>query len=64
MKGKWDDDSKSFIYTGNVVNPMTGKEEKNKNVLKKTDDDHMKMTSYTVIGEKEVKQMEIEYSRM
>jgi len=30
MKGKWDDDSKSFIYTGNVVNPMTGKEEKNK----------------------------------
>jgi hypothetical protein len=64
MKGKWDDDSKSFIYTGNVVNPMTGKEEKNKNVLKITDDDHMVMTSYTFVGEKEVKQMEIQYSRM
>jgi hypothetical protein len=64
MKGKWDDDSKSFIYTGDVVNPMTGKEEKSKNVLKKTDDNHMIMTSYSFIGEKEVKQMEIEYSRM
>jgi len=64
MKGKYDDDSKTIVYFGNVVNPITGKEEKNKTVIKKTDDDHMLMTSYMFAGEKEVKQMEIEYSRM
>jgi hypothetical protein len=64
MKGKWDDDSKTVVYLGNVVNPMTGKEEKSKTVFKKTDDDHMLMTSYMFAGDKEVKQMEIEYSRL
>ena len=64
MKGKYDDDSKTIVYFGNVVNPMTGKEEKSKTVFKKTDDDHMLMTSYMFAGEKEVKQMEIKYSRM
>jgi len=64
MKGKWDEDSKTVVYWGNVVNPISGKEEKSKTVFKKTDDDHMLMTSYMFAGEKEVKQLEIEYSRM
>jgi len=64
MKGKWDDDLKTIVYLGNVVNPMTGKDEKNKTVFKKTADDHMFMTTYMFVGDKEVKQMEIEYSRM
>ena len=64
MKGKWDDDSKTIIYMGNTVNPLSGKEEKNKTVFKKIDDDHMLMTSYIYADDKEVKQMEIEYTRM
>lgn len=64
MKGKWDDDSKTIVYMGTVVSPITGKDEKSKTVYKKIDDDHMLMTTYMYADDKEVKQMEIEYTRM
>ena len=64
MKGKWNDDSKTIVYMGTVVSPITGKDEKSKTVYKKIDDDHMLMTTYMYADDKEVKQMEIEYSRM
>jgi hypothetical protein len=64
MKGKWNDDSKTIVYMGTVVSPITGKDEKSKTVYKKIDDDHMLMTTYMYADDKEVKQMEIEYTRM
>lgn len=64
MKGKKDDKSKEIVYTGTMVDPMTGKDSMVKNVIKNIDADHQLMVMYMIEDGKEVKNMEIEYTRV
>ena len=47
-----------------MVDPMTGKEVMTKNVFKYIDDDHQLMVIYMIEGGKEIKNMQIEYTRV
>lgn len=64
MKGKMDEKSKEIVYTGSMVDPMTGKDSMVKNVIKNIDDDNQIMVMYVVDGGKEVKNMQINYTRV
>ena len=64
MKGKLDDKTNLITYWGSMVDPMTGKDQKIKSVMKQLDDDHMTMEMFTVENEQEMKNMQIEYSRV
>ena len=63
MKGTWDDAAKTVVYTGSSTDPMTGKPQPMKSVSKMVDDNHLVMTMYNIVDGKEVKSMEISYSR-
>lgn len=63
LKGKMDDKTKTITYTGTEVDPMSGKDIPVKTVTKIIDDDHTVMEMYTIDNGKEVKNMQIEYSR-
>jgi hypothetical protein len=47
-----------------MVDPVLGKEVMTKNVFKYIDDDHQLMVMYMIEDGKEVKNMEIEYTRV
>ena len=64
LKGKMDGKSKEIVYTGTVVDPVTGKDAMTKNVMKNIDDDHQLMVMYMIEDGKEIKNMEIEYTRV
>ena len=64
LKGKMDEKTKNLVYTGSEVDPTTGKEIPVKNVIKIIDDDHQVMEMYMVEGGKEVKNMQVEYTRV
>jgi len=63
LKGKWDDASKSIIYTGTMVDPMSGKDQPSKTISKMVDDNHVVQTMFNIVNGQEVKSMEIAYSR-
>jgi Protein of unknown function (DUF1579) len=63
MKGKWDDATKSIIYTGTMVDPMSGKDQLSKSISKQIDENHVVMTMFNIVDGKDVKSMEIAYSR-
>lgn len=64
MKGKMDEKTKEIIFTGSMVDPMSGKELSMKNVMKNIDNDHQQMVMYTVVGGQEIKNMQIDYTRV
>lgn len=64
LKGKMDEKTKEIVYTGTMIDPMTGKDSMTKNVMKYIDDDHQVMVMYMVEGGKEVKNMQVEYTRV
>jgi hypothetical protein len=64
LKGKMNETTKEIIYTGPMVDPVLGKEVMTKNVFKYIDDDHQLMVMYMIEDGKEVKNMEIEYTRV
>ncbi len=64
LKGKMDDKTGDIVYTGTMVDPMTGKDQMTKTVMKQIDDDHQQMVMYMIDGGKEVKNMQIDYTRV
>lgn len=64
MKGKMDEKTKEIVYWGSTVDPMAGKEQKTKSVMKNIDDDHQLMTMYMVENGQEIKNMTVEYTRV
>jgi hypothetical protein len=63
MKGKWDDTEKAIVYLGTSTDPMTGKEQPVKSISKTIDDNHFVQTMFNVMDGKDIKAMEISYSR-
>ena len=64
LKGKMEDKTGDIVYTGTMVDPMTGKEQATKTVMKQIDNDHQQMVMYMIDGGKEVKNMQIDYKRV
>jgi hypothetical protein len=63
MEGKYDEASKMIIFKGVVVDPMTGKDKEYKETLKIVDDKTVEMEMFIVEGGKELKNMEIVYTK-
>jgi hypothetical protein len=64
LTGKMNETTKEIIYTGTMVDPMTGKDAMTKNVMKNIDEDHQLVVMYMIEGGQEIKNMEIEYTRV
>ena len=62
-EGKWDEATKSVEFKGTVVDPMSGKELKVRQVMKIVDDNTETMEMYTTVDGKEFKTMEIKMTR-
>ncbi len=62
-EGKWDEASKSIIFTGKMYDPMAGKDVDYKETLKFIDDNTMGMEMFTVVEGKDIKNMELTYTR-
>jgi hypothetical protein len=63
-KGKMDDKTKTVTYWGSMYDPMTGKDQKVKTVMKEKDDNNCTFEMYTVDNGKETKNMQIDYTRV
>jgi hypothetical protein len=63
MTGSWDEASKSITYTGSMMDPASGKDVAFKEVWKFTDDNHQVMEMYYPVEGKDLKTMEIKYTR-
>ena len=62
-EGPYDAKSNSITLTGTMVDPMSGKAEKVKEVMKFIDDNNQMMYMYILKNGKEVKTMEIKFTR-
>jgi hypothetical protein len=63
MEGKYDEASKKIVYTGKMVDPMTGKDGEYKQTIKVIDDKNFEMDMYDLTKGTEVKTMEIMYTK-
>lgn len=63
MEGQWDEASQAINFTGKAFDPITGKDYDVKEVFKWVDDNTQQMEMYTVVDGKEVKNMEITFTR-
>jgi hypothetical protein len=63
MEGKWDEKNKVIHFTGNMVDPMTGKELKVREEFKMIDDNNQLMEMYMTQNGKEFKSLEIKFTR-
>lgn len=63
MEGTWDEKSKSIVFTGKMMDPMTGKEMPAKEIIKFVDDNNQVMEMYSQANGKEYKSMEIVFTR-
>lgn len=63
MSGTWDAASKSIVYTGSMADPVSGKDMAFREVWKFVDNDHQVMEMYNQVDGKEIKSMEIKYTR-
>ncbi len=63
MEGTYDDSTKTFTYTGNSVDPMTGNEIPIRQTINLIDDDHHRMEMYMTDNGQEFKTMEINFTR-
>lgn len=62
-EGKWDEASKTITFTGKMYDPMVGKDIDYKETMKFIDDNTMGMEMFTVVDSKDIKNMEITYTR-
>ncbi|HEY6435953.1 MAG TPA: DUF1579 domain-containing protein [Ignavibacteriaceae bacterium] len=61
--GTYDEATKTLTFTGKMTEPM-GKEMSVREVVKATDNDHSTFEMYMDMGGKEIKNMEINYTRV
>jgi Protein of unknown function (DUF1579) len=61
--GQYDRETNSITYTGIVYDPMQGKDLTVKEIIKYIDKDHHTIETYSVMDDKEVKTMQIEFTR-
>jgi uncharacterized lipoprotein len=65
MEGTWDEATKTITFAGKMVNPMTLKEESERETFTIMDDDHQLMQMYGPGPDgKEFKTMQIHYTRL
>lgn len=64
LKGKMDEQTKNIVYVGTMMDPMTGKDATTKTIMKYIDKDHATMEMYMVENGKDVKNMQVEYTRV
>jgi hypothetical protein len=62
-EGTWDEATKSIVFKGKMYDPMAGKDVDYKETMIFTDDNNMGLDMYTVVNGKDVKNMEIRYTR-
>jgi hypothetical protein len=63
MAGTWDDATSSIVFTGQAIDPMTGKDCQVREVFKIIDDNNHLMEMYDNKTGKEEKSMEIKFTR-
>ena len=63
MEGPWDEATKTVTLRGKMIDPMTGKEVTVRETFKIIDDDTQLMTMYDTRAGKEMKSMEIKFTR-
>lgn len=63
MEGKLDEATKTITYKGTMCDPMTGKDADYKQTVKEIDSKTMKMEMYNVVDGKDIKSMEIVYTK-
>jgi hypothetical protein len=63
MEGTWDEKTKTINFTGNTVDPMTGKDMKVREVFKMVDKNTQVMEMFMTQNGKESKSMEIKFTR-
>ncbi len=63
MQGNWDPATKTILFTGSSVDPMTGKDMAVKQTFSLIDKDTQKMEMYMMQNGKEFKTMEIKLTR-
>ena len=63
MEGNYDEASKKIIYTGKMVDPMTGKDAEYKQTIKIIDDKNLVMEMFDLSKGTEFKSMEIMYTK-
>lgn len=63
MEGPWDEATKSVTLTGKCVDPMTGKDMEMRQVMTIIDAKHQKMEMYCTTDGKEMKSMEINFTK-
>lgn len=63
MEGKFDEASKKIIFKGVMVDPMTGKDAEYKETIKVIDENTMEMEMFNVVDGKDIKSMELKYTR-
>ncbi|NSL86142.1 DUF1579 domain-containing protein [Chitinophaga sp. Mgbs1] len=63
MEGKWDPAAKALILHGKMVDPATHQEMKVREVIRWQDDNHHTMEMYRMVNGKEIKDMEIKFTR-
>ena len=62
-EGTWDEDSKTIEFKGTSYDPMTGTNKNIKQIFKVIDSDHESLEMYVVEDGKEIKTMEIIFTR-
>ncbi len=63
LEGTYDEGTSTFTYTGNSVDPMTGKDVPVKETIKRIDEDHSHMEMFMTDNGEEFKTMEIDFTR-
>jgi hypothetical protein len=63
LEGSYDEATKTLTFTGKMTEPM-GTEMSVREVVKSTDNDHSTFEMYMDMGGKEIKNMEIQYTRV
>lgn len=63
LTGNWDDAAKALVFTGTEVDPASGKDITIREVFRNPDDNTQIMEMYSNMQGKEVKNMEIKYTR-
>lgn len=62
-EGKYDESSKTFVFTGKYFDPMTGKDEDYKETMKTIDENNFLLEMFMFKEEKAIKNMEIKFTR-
>jgi hypothetical protein len=63
MEGTYDDASKSIVFRGKMVDPISGKDTEEKQTIKILDDKTCVMEMFNVVDGKDIKNMEITYTK-